>query len=83
MEAATRYVDAGHSYKKCDDDLCALAYSEAAKIYKEIGRFRMAAQQHQVRPDAVASHFFIRCVSVPDAVPWWLLCAPCGFAWGA
>ncbi|KAK7580499.1 hypothetical protein V9T40_001128 [Parthenolecanium corni] len=46
-DAATNYVDASHCFKKSDLNEAVKALLKAIEIYTDMGRFTMAAKQHQ------------------------------------
>ncbi|KAJ2948408.1 hypothetical protein O0L34_g7647 [Tuta absoluta] len=73
-DAATNYVDAYNCYKRCDDnseanDHCISCLLRALEIYTDMGRFSMAAKQHQTLAELYESNCFKQ-GNLTDQLPW-------------
>ncbi|KAG6446113.1 hypothetical protein O3G_MSEX004282 [Manduca sexta] len=62
-DAATNFVDASNCYKKCDPNEAVSCLLKAIEIYTDMGRFTVAAKQHQS-----ACQLFLQNGAVRDGV---------------
>ncbi|KAI5644773.1 soluble NSF attachment protein, SNAP domain-containing protein [Phthorimaea operculella] len=63
-DAATNFVDASNCYKKCDPNEAVSCLLKAIEIYTDMGRFTMAAKQHQ----NIAELYETECVDLARAM---------------
>ncbi|XP_045538128.1 alpha-soluble NSF attachment protein [Papilio machaon] len=63
-DAATNFVDASNCYKKCDPNEAVSCLLKAIEIYTDMGRFTVAAKQHQ----NIAELYETECVDVSRAM---------------
>lgn len=63
-DAATNYVDASNCYKKCDPNEAVSCLLKAIEIYTDMGRFTVAAKQHQ----NIAELYETECVDLSRAM---------------
>lgn len=56
-DAATNYVDAAHCFKKSDLNEAVKCLLKAIEIYTDMGRFTMAAKQHQAIAEMYETEF--------------------------
>ncbi|XP_013186310.1 alpha-soluble NSF attachment protein [Amyelois transitella] len=63
-EAATNFVDGANCYKKCDPNEAVSCLLKAIEIYTDMGRFTVAAKQHQV----IAELYETDCVDLARAM---------------
>lgn len=63
-DAATNYVDASNCYKKCDPNEAVSCLLRAIEIYTDMGRFTVAAKQHQ----NIAELYETECVDLTRAM---------------
>ncbi|XP_053615588.1 alpha-soluble NSF attachment protein [Plodia interpunctella] len=63
-DAATNFVDASNCYKKCDPNEAVSCLLKAIEIYTDMGRFTVAAKQHQ----NIAEMYETECVDLARAM---------------
>ncbi|XP_038207166.1 alpha-soluble NSF attachment protein [Zerene cesonia] len=63
-DAATNFVDASNCYKKCDPNEAVSCLLKAIEIYTDMGRFTVAAKQHQ----NIAELYETECVDLARAM---------------
>ncbi|XP_061729532.1 alpha-soluble NSF attachment protein [Cydia pomonella] len=63
-DAATNFVDASNCYKKCDANEAVSCLLKAIEIYTDMGRFTVAAKQHQ----NIAELYETECVDLARAM---------------
>ncbi|CAG4954784.1 unnamed protein product [Parnassius apollo] len=63
-DAATNFVDASNCYKKCDPNEAVSCLLKAIEIYTDMGRFTIAAKQHQ----NIAELYETECVDLARAM---------------
>lgn len=63
-DAATNFVDASNCYKKCDPNEAVSCLLKAIEIYTDMGRFTVAAKQHQ----NIAELYETECVDLSRAM---------------
>lgn len=63
-DAATNFVDASNCYKKCDPNEAVSCLLKAIEIYTDMGRFTVAAKQHQ----NIAELYETECVDLTRAM---------------
>ncbi|CAG9135755.1 hypothetical protein JYU34_004852 [Plutella xylostella] len=63
-DAATNFVDASNCYKKCDPNEAVSCILKAVEIYTDMGRFTVAAKQHQ----NIAELYETECVDLARAM---------------
>ncbi|CAB3233860.1 unnamed protein product [Arctia plantaginis] len=63
-DAATNFVDASNCYKKCDPNEAVSTLLKAIEIYTDMGRFTVAAKQHQ----NIAELYETECVDLSRAM---------------
>ncbi|GBP76353.1 Alpha-soluble NSF attachment protein [Eumeta japonica] len=63
-DAATNFVDASNCYKKCDPNEAVSCLLKAIEIYTDMGRFTVAAKQHQ----NIAELYETECVDIARAM---------------